>query len=85
MLWKALRDWSWFLHANRGRVRACNMDKVSVVGERPAPRNIRPELLTAIREVVSSAACNAKLSVFPKVVASASELEAKVAANCGVP
>ena len=28
----------WFLHANRGRVRACNMDKVSVVGERPAPR-----------------------------------------------
>ena len=28
----------WFLHANRGRVRACNMDKVSVVGERAAPR-----------------------------------------------
>ena len=28
----------WFLHANRGRVRACNMDKVSVVGEREAPR-----------------------------------------------
>lgn len=28
----------WFLHANRGRVRACNMDKVSVVGERTAPR-----------------------------------------------
>ena len=28
----------WFLHANKGRVRACNMDKVSVVGERPAPR-----------------------------------------------
>ena len=28
----------WFLHANNGRVRACNMDKVSVVGERPAPR-----------------------------------------------
>ena len=28
----------WFLHANSGRVRACNMDKVSVVGERPAPR-----------------------------------------------
>ena len=28
----------WFLHANRGRVRACNMDKVSVIGERPAPR-----------------------------------------------
>ena len=28
----------WFLHANNGRVRACNMDKVSVVGERPGPR-----------------------------------------------
>ena len=28
----------WFLHANNGRVRACNMDKVSVIGERPAPR-----------------------------------------------
>ena len=28
----------WFLHANNGRVRACNMDKVSVVGERSAPR-----------------------------------------------
>ena len=28
----------WFLHANNGRVRACNMDKVSVVGEREAPR-----------------------------------------------
>jgi hypothetical protein len=28
----------WFLHANNGRVRACNMDKVSVVGARPAPR-----------------------------------------------
>ena len=28
----------WFLHATSGRVRACNMDKVSVVGERPAPR-----------------------------------------------
>ena len=27
-----------FLHANNGRVRACNMDKVSVVGERQAPR-----------------------------------------------
>jgi hypothetical protein len=27
-----------FLHANNGRVRACNMDKVSVIGERPAPR-----------------------------------------------
>ena len=28
----------WFLHANNGRVRACNMDKVRVVGERAAPR-----------------------------------------------
>ena len=28
----------WFLHASNGRVRACNMDKVSVVGERTAPR-----------------------------------------------
>jgi hypothetical protein len=28
----------WFLHANNGRVRACNMDKVSIVGERAAPR-----------------------------------------------
>ena len=28
----------WFLHSNNGRVRACNMDKVSVVGERTAPR-----------------------------------------------
>ena len=28
----------WFLHANNGRVRACNMDKVSVVDERTAPR-----------------------------------------------
>ena len=28
----------WFLHANNGRVRACNMDKVSVVGARAAPR-----------------------------------------------
>lgn len=28
----------WFLHANNGCVRACNMDKVSVVGKRTAPR-----------------------------------------------
>ena len=28
----------WFLHASNGRVRACNMDKASVVGERTAPR-----------------------------------------------
>ena len=33
-----LGESGWFLHANRGRVRACNMDKVSVVGERTAPR-----------------------------------------------
>ena len=31
-------DKGWFLHASNGRVRACNMDKASVVGERPAPR-----------------------------------------------
>ena len=28
----------WFLHAYNGRVRACNMDKASVVGQREAPR-----------------------------------------------
>jgi hypothetical protein len=28
----------WFLHAHNGLVRACNMDKASVVGERAAPR-----------------------------------------------
>ena len=28
----------WFLHAHNGKVRACNMDKASVVGERPGPR-----------------------------------------------
>lgn len=28
----------WFLHASNGKVRACNMDKVSVVGEKPGPR-----------------------------------------------
>ena len=33
-----LGEQGWFLHANNGRVRACNMDKVSVVGERVAPR-----------------------------------------------
>ena len=26
------------LHAHNGKVRACNMDKVSVVGNRPGPR-----------------------------------------------
>lgn len=28
----------WFLHASNGRVRACNMDKASVVGEKPGPQ-----------------------------------------------
>lgn len=28
----------WFLHASNGKVRACNMDKVSIVGDRPGPR-----------------------------------------------
>lgn len=28
----------WFLHASNGKVRACNMDKVSVVGDKPGPR-----------------------------------------------
>ena len=39
-LWHLPRfgEQGWFLHANRGRVRACNMDKVSVVGERTPPR-----------------------------------------------
>ena len=39
-LWHLPRfgEQGWFLHANNGRVRACNMDKVSVVGERSAPR-----------------------------------------------
>lgn len=31
-------DKGWFLHASGGRVRACNMDKSSVVGEKAAPR-----------------------------------------------
>lgn len=31
-------DNGWFLHASDGRVRACNMDKVSVVGDKPGPR-----------------------------------------------
>ena len=39
-LWHLPRfgEQGWFLHANKGRVRACNMDKVSVVGDRAAPR-----------------------------------------------
>ena len=28
----------WFLHAHNGKVRACNMDKASVVGDKPGPR-----------------------------------------------
>ena len=28
----------WFIHAHNGKVRACNMDKASVVGQRPGPR-----------------------------------------------
>ena len=28
----------WFLHASNGRVRVCNMDKVSVVGDKAGPR-----------------------------------------------
>ena len=27
-----------FIHARNGQVRACNMDKASVVGEKPGPR-----------------------------------------------
>ena len=39
-LWHLPRfgEQGWFLHANNGRERACNTDKVSVVGERTAPR-----------------------------------------------
>ena len=28
----------WFIHAHNGRVRACNMDKASVIGEKAGPR-----------------------------------------------
>ena len=28
----------WFIHAHNGQVRACNMDKASVVGEKQGPR-----------------------------------------------
>lgn len=31
-------DDGWFLHASNGQVRACNMDQISVVGERAGPR-----------------------------------------------
>lgn len=33
-----LGDDGWFLHASNGKVRACNMDKASVVGEKYGPR-----------------------------------------------
>jgi hypothetical protein len=38
-LWHLPRfgEQGWFLHANNGRVRACNMDKVSVVGDKTSP------------------------------------------------
>ena len=28
----------WFIHAHNGKVRACNMDKASVVGDKQGPR-----------------------------------------------
>ena len=28
----------WFIHAHNGSVRACNMDKASVIGDRQGPR-----------------------------------------------
>ena len=28
----------WFIHAHAGRVRACNMDGVSVIGEKNGPK-----------------------------------------------
>ena len=28
----------WFIHANNGRVRVCNVSQASVVGDRPGPR-----------------------------------------------
>ena len=39
-LWHLPRfgDEGWFLHASNGMVRACNMDKASVVDEKPGPR-----------------------------------------------
>ena len=33
-----LESQGWFIHAYRGRVRACSVDGASVVGERTAPR-----------------------------------------------
>ena len=39
-LWHSPRfgEQGWFLYAHNGRVRACNKERVSVVGERAAPR-----------------------------------------------
>ena len=39
-LWHLPRfgDEGWFLHASNGMVRACNMNKASVVDEKPGPR-----------------------------------------------
>jgi hypothetical protein len=31
----------WFLYANSGRGRTCNMDKVTVVSDRPTPRCLK--------------------------------------------
>jgi hypothetical protein len=28
----------WFIHAHNGRVRVCNMDQASVVGDKPGPK-----------------------------------------------
>lgn len=39
-LWHLPRfgDEGWFLHASNGKVRACNMDKASVVNDKAGPR-----------------------------------------------
>ena len=44
-----LGESGWFLHANNGRVRACNMDKVSVVGEQAAPKYCTMHMWKTIR------------------------------------
>ena len=31
-------DQGWFIHAHNGKVRACNMDKTSVIGAKAGPR-----------------------------------------------
>lgn len=33
-----LAEQGWFLHAHNGRVRACNVNRASVSGEKPGPR-----------------------------------------------